>query len=240
MTLIDNRFGAGYKQLESANVSPEISRRCTTMSLETLLFFIPACFALNMAPGPNNLLSVANATRHGFWVASIAGAGRLLAFIGMIAISATGLAAVLQASLAGFYVIKLIGAAYLFYLAFQLWRAKPQGQEINNTHATASLFSLARQEFLVAAGNPKAILIFTAFLPQFIDIAEPATPQFFTLGTVFLFLEWLAIAAYACLGSHLRKWFVEPRSKQIFNRICASLLGAAGLGLLLARRSTAV
>ncbi|MEG0944838.1 MAG: LysE family transporter, partial [Angelakisella sp.] len=82
-----------------------------------MLFFIPACFALNMAPGPNNLLSVANATRYGFWVASIAGAGRLLAFIGMIAISATGLAAVLQASLAGFYAIKLIGAAYLFYLA---------------------------------------------------------------------------------------------------------------------------
>ncbi len=209
------------------------------MTLENLLVFIPACFALNMVPGPNNLLSVANASRHGFWAASIAGAGRLLAFIGMIAIAATGLAAVLQASLVFFYAIKLIGAAYLFYLAFQLWRARPMAQEANTHRAKRSLFALARQEFLVAAGNPKAILIFTAFLPQFVDIAAPATPQFFTLGTVFLGLEWFAIAAYACMGSHLRKWFAEPRKQQVFNRICASLLGISGLGLLVARRSTA-
>lgn len=209
------------------------------MSVETLLVFIPACFALNMAPGPNNLLSVANATRYGFWVATLAGAGRLLAFIGMIAIAAAGLAAVLPASLVAFYAIKLIGAAYLFYLAFQLWRAKSIEQEANSPRANQSLVALARQEFWVAAGNPKAILIFTAFLPQFVDIAEPATSQFFVLGAIFLVLEWVAIAAYACIGSHLRKWFSEPKRQQIFNRICASLLGAAGLGLLVARRTSA-
>lgn len=209
------------------------------MSVNTLLVFIPACFALNMAPGPNNLLSVANATRYGFWVASIAGVGRLLAFIGMIAIAATGLAAVLQASVVAFFAIKLIGAAYLFYLALKLWRAKSVEQNANVPIAKRNLFALARQEFLVAAGNPKAILIFTAFLPQFVDITESATPQFFTLGAIFLGLEWIAIAAYAFIGSHLRKWFMEPRRQQIFNRICASLLGAAGLGLLVARRSTA-
>jgi threonine/homoserine/homoserine lactone efflux protein len=209
------------------------------MTLEHLLVFIPACFALNMVPGPNNLLSVANAGRHGFWAASIAGTGRLLAFVGMIAIAATGLAAVLQASLVFFYAIKLIGAAYLFYLAFQLWRAKPNEHEAIAPKAQRSLFALARQEFLVAAGNPKAILIFTAFLPQFVDIAEPATPQFFTLGMVFLGLEWVAIAAYAGMGSHLRKWFLAPRRQQVFNRICAWLLGVCGLGLLVARRSAA-
>jgi threonine/homoserine/homoserine lactone efflux protein len=209
------------------------------MSFENLLIFIPACFALNMAPGPNNLLSVANATRYGFWISTVAGVGRLLAFVGMIAIAATGLAAVLQASLLAFYAIKLIGAAYLFYLAFQLWRAKTSEQEQERPRVAKSLFALSRQEFLVAAGNPKAILIFTAFLPQFVDISEAAVPQFFTLGAIFLGLEWLAIAAYACIGSHLRKWFSEPRRQKIFNRICASLLGAAGVGLLVARRSTA-
>lgn len=136
-----------------------------------------------------------------------------------------------------FYVIKFIGAAYLFYLAFQLWRAKT-GEEAKDTpRAMKSLFALARQEFLVAAGNPKAILIFTAFLPQFIDIAEPAAPQFFTLGVVFLSLEWIAIAVYAHIGIYLRRWFAEPKRRQVFNRICASLLGVAGIGLLIARRS---
>lgn len=62
------------------------------MSLENLLIFVPACFALNLAPGPNNLLSIANATRYGFWTSTVAGVGRLLAFTAMIAIAATGFA----------------------------------------------------------------------------------------------------------------------------------------------------
>jgi threonine/homoserine/homoserine lactone efflux protein len=209
------------------------------MSLEALLLFIPACFALNMAPGPNNLLSVSNATRYGFWVATVAGVGRLLAFIIMIAIAAAGLATVLQTSLFMFFAIKVVGAAYLFYLAYQLWRASPTTDgNLDSTLVKKSIPMLARQEFLVAAGNPKAILIFTAFLPQFVDLSQPAAPQFAVLGVLFLGLEWIAIAAYSFIGSHLRAWFSVPRRQLAFNRTCASLLGAAGIGLLTARRST--
>ena len=89
----------------------------------------------------------------------------------------------------------------------------------------------------MAAGNPKAILIFTAFLPQFIDATAPAMAQFAELGGWFLLLEWVAIAAYAAIGSHLRRWFAAPRRRQWFNRVCAALLGTAGVGLLAARRS---
>lgn len=80
------------------------------MLSEMLLLFVPACFALNMAPGPNNLLSVSNASRFGFTAACIAGVGRLVAFIGMIAIAASGLAVVLQTSALAFTVIKVAGA----------------------------------------------------------------------------------------------------------------------------------
>ncbi|HEX5737044.1 MAG TPA: LysE family translocator [Hydrogenophaga sp.] len=207
------------------------------MSYDTLLLFIPACFALNMAPGPNNLLSVSNATRHGFWTSCIAGAGRLVAFIGMIAIASAGLATVLQTSQFLFYAIKVVGAAYLFYLAYQLWSAEPSTNEAQTLSEKKSTFALAQQEFLVAAGNPKAILIFTAFLPQFIDISKPATPQFVVLGAIFLTLEWIAIAAYAYMGGHLRRWFSQPKRQRLFNRACGSLLGMAGIGLLAARRS---
>ena len=68
------------------------------MDLATLSLFLPACFALNMAPGPNNLLSVSNSTRYGYRTACLAGAGRLLAFAGMIALASAGLAVVLQTS----------------------------------------------------------------------------------------------------------------------------------------------
>lgn len=208
-----------------------------TVNLATLLLFIPACFALNMAPGPNNLLSLNNASRYGFGTSCLAGAGRLLAFAGMITLAAMGLAVVLHASELLFMGIKVAGALYLFYLAVQLWRAPVDGQAPGGAGGRG-LFRLGAQEFWVAAGNPKAILIFTAFLPQFVTVDGP-TPvgqQFFWLGAMFLLLEWLAIAIYAWLGSHLQRWFSEPRPRRLFNRGSALLLGCAGVGLLAARR----
>lgn len=206
------------------------------MDLATLSLFLPACFALNMAPGPNNLLSVSNATRYGYRRACVAGIGRLLAFAGMIALAAAGLAVVLQTSELLFYGIKIIGAGYLLYLAWQLWRANPAAEDAVTAPANG-LLALARQEFLVAAGNPKAILIFTAFLPQFVDPARAITPQFMLLGVLFLLLEWIAISAYAYMGLHMRRWFAEPRGKRIFNRCCAGLLSAAASVLLMAKRA---
>ncbi|VVO58293.1 Homoserine/homoserine lactone efflux protein [Pseudomonas fluorescens] len=206
------------------------------MDFATLSLFLPACFALNMAPGPNNLLSVSNSTRYGYRTACVAGIGRLLAFAGMIALASAGLAVVLQTSELLFYGIKILGAAYLFYLAWQLWRADP-GTQDSVAGAPVGMLKLARQEFLVAAGNPKAILIFTAFLPQFVDPSRAITPQFALLGAMFLMLEWIAIGAYAYMGLHMRRWFAQPRGKRIFNRCCAGLLSAAASVLLLARRA---
>ena len=205
------------------------------MELSTITLFVPACLALNMAPGPNNLLSMSNATRYGFRQSCAAGIGRLIAFAGMLCLASAGLAVVLQTSALLFTAIKVLGAAYLFYLALQLWSAQP-GAEEAATSERSSLPGLARQEFLVAAGNPKAILIFTAFLPQFVNAAEPTAPQFAVLGALFLLLELIALAAYAWMGVHMRRWFAQPRGKRIFNRSCALLLAGAGAGLLAARR----
>lgn len=206
------------------------------MNISTLLIFIPACFALNMAPGPNNLLSVNNATHYGFWASCLAGAGRLIAFAAMIALAAAGLTVVLETSEVVFLGIKLLGAVYLFYLAFKLWTAKIQNQE-SNSAKPRNLVNLAKQEFLIAAGNPKAILIFTAFLPQFIDPAYDVAPQFAMLGSLFLVLELIALAGYALIGLHLRRWFNNPKGKRLFNRICAVLLSGAASILLATRRA---
>lgn len=207
------------------------------MELYTLLLFIPACFALNMAPGPNNLLSMANAKRHGYRIACLAGLGRLMAFVVMIGLAASGLAVVLYTSERLFLVIKVLGALYLFWLAFMLWNASEEDSvEGEGKHRDVPLLQLARQEFLVAAGNPKAILIFTAFLPQFVDPAGNVTVQFTMLGALFLALEWIAIAGYAFVGLNLRQWFSRPGRKRVFNRACAGLLTAAGVGMLSSRQ----
>lgn len=208
------------------------------MDLSLLALFVPACFALNMAPGPNNLLSLNNASRCGLRIACVAGIGRLLAFAGMIVLAAMGLAVVLHTSEYLFLTIKLLGAAYLFYIAWQLWRS-PVAVTVQSAERQAGTLRLARQEFLVAAGNPKAILIFTAFLPQFVQVASPmpVSEQFVWLGGLFLLLEWAAIAIYAWLGAYLQRWFNQPGPRRVFNRVSASLLGCAGLGLLAARRA---
>ncbi|MCU1732270.1 MULTISPECIES: LysE family translocator [unclassified Pseudomonas] len=207
------------------------------MDLATLALFIPACFALNMAPGPNNLLSLNNASRYGLRTACAAGVGRLFAFAGMIVLAALGLAVLLHTSEYLFLAIKVLGAFYLFYIAWQLWRA-PVGQSGPVGERNGGVMRLARQEFFVAAGNPKAILIFTAFLPQFvvIDSPVPVSEQLLWLGVMFLMLEWLAIGIYAWLGAYLQRWFNQPGPRRVFNRVSAGLLGCAGLGLLAARR----
>ncbi len=207
------------------------------MDASTLALFVPACFALNMAPGPNNLLSVSNASRYGFRRSCLAGAGRLVAFAGMIALASAGLAAVLHASELLFYGIKTAGAIYLFYLAWQLWRARPGEGASAGAAPAAGWWQLARQEFFVASGNPKAILIFTAFLPQFVDPAGPVGTQFLVLGVLFLLLEVVALAAYAWMGARMQKWFTHPRGNWVYTRTCAGLWAGAGMGLLLSRRA---
>ena len=188
-----------------------------------------------MAPGPNNLLSMSNAKRYGFQVACLAGLGRIVAFVIMIVLAASGLTSILYASEYLFLVIKVLGAFYLFWLAYQLWVADPEDDAID-TSGRLSLLGLAKQEFFLAVGNPKAILIFTAFLPQFVDPAQSVGGQFFVLGVIFLSLEWAAIGGYAYFGMYLRHWFSRPEMKRIFNRSCSGLLASAGFGLLITRQ----
>ncbi|MDO6527478.1 LysE family translocator [Motilimonas sp. 1_MG-2023] len=204
------------------------------MEIWKLLFFIPACFALNMTPGPNNLLSMNNARCYGFKSAWIAGLGRIAAFAVMITLAASGLAVVLYASEMLFFIIKVLGVAYLFWIAFNLWCS--EASPISEIERSRNLLGLAKQEFLLAAGNPKAILIFTAFLPQFVDVAANANEQFFVLGLTFLLLEVAAISLYALFGIYLRQWFKKPQMAQRFNRVCATLLAVSGINLLLSRQ----
>ncbi len=203
------------------------------MDLLNLLVFIPACFALNMAPGPNNLLAMNNAKCYGVSIALIASLGRIIAFSLMIALAASGLAAVLYASESIFLAIKIIGAGYLLWIAIQLWQTT--SMPTTEQHSSNNYLILARQEFALAAGNPKAILIFTAFLPQFIEPSTNINSQFLQLGGIFLLLELIAITIYGLFGRYLRHCFNQPQTAKLFNRGCASFLGLSGANLLLTK-----
>ncbi|MDH4442242.1 MAG: LysE family translocator [Rhizobium sp.] len=194
------------------------------MTLETLLLFIPACFALNMAFGPNNLLSVSVGAQYGLGAAVLSAAGRLAAFIVMIGISACGLGAILAASEIAFTVMKTLGAAYLLWIGFRLMRGKIEPPSPHLSARSEDLLELARREFLVAAGNPKAVLIFTAFFPQFVA-ADEYWVSFATLGGVFLALELVAVAVYGYAGTKMRRLTTNPNAFRWFNR-------ASGIGMV--------
>lgn len=187
-----------------------------------------------MAPGPNNLLAMNNARCYGLKSALIAGFGRIAAFSVMIALSASGLAVVLYASETLFLTIKVVGATYLLWIAFNLWRS--EDSPVAELEDTRNRIDLAKQEFLLAAGNPKAILIFTAFLPQFIDVSTSINEQFLILGVTFLVLELGAISTYAMFGIYLRQWFTNPKMAQRFNKGCATFLAMSGASLLFSRQ----
>lgn len=163
------------------------------------VIFIPACFALNLAFGPNNLLAMNHGAKVNVAFAQKAAFGRLFVFVPMIAVSALGLGVVLTASAALFGLVKLVGAAYLIWLGISLWR-NAQTIEAEMINGTALSLSRAfRSEALVALSNPKAILIFAAFFPQFVD-PSAFWQSYAMLGLAFLVMEAVAILAYAFAG----------------------------------------
>jgi threonine/homoserine/homoserine lactone efflux protein len=205
------------------------------MPLETFLIFAPACFAINMAFGPNNLLSLTNAARSGVVPAILAAAGRIVSFAIMIAIAGIGLGAVLAASQAVFTVVKWAGAAYLVWIGINLIRA---GAPILRDDPMAPQLSLRRltlQELWVAAGNPKAILVFTAFFPQFVDPQSYAL-SFTILGLTFLVFEIFAIVVYSFIGARLGRYIRDGRTLKWFNRTSGALMIGFGVALMFVRR----
>ncbi len=206
------------------------------MTFQGYWLFVPACFAINMAFGPNNVLSLSNGAREGVRISVAAAIGRLVAFAAMIAIAGIGLGALLLASQALFTALKLAGAAYLVWIGIKLIRSNPAdlarvAADADEGAARGKLRRLAKQEFLVAAGNPKAILVFTAFFPQFVDRAHYAA-SFALLGATFLVFELVAIAIYALLGARLGTMTAGAQRLRWFNRVSGSLM--IGFGLLLA------
>ncbi|WEX10422.1 LysE family translocator [Chelativorans sp. AA-79] len=195
--------------------------------------FLPACFALNCAPGPNNLLAFSNGARLGFLPAMVGGLGRMPAFALLILITVVGLGAVLATSAIAFTIIKIVGAIYLVYVGIQFWRkaralAEAQSQDL-------ALKTLMRRDFLIAISNPKAIAVFTAFFPQFIDASAPAWRQLAAMGGVFLLLEIAAVLLYVLAGTLLGKALTSGRVFVNLNRLVGGVLVASGVSMALSR-----
>lgn len=197
------------------------------MSLTHWLAFLVASNLLLALPGPTVLVVVSYALGHGRRPAAAVVAGVTLGDLTAMTCSMLGLGAILAASAFVFTGLRWLGGLYLIYLGFKLWRAP-----IVTPDAPAPDLSLKRifaHAYAVSALNPKSIVFFIAFVPQFIDTARPFAPQVAILEATFVILAGLNASLYGWLASKAREKLKNPRVQRAVNRTGGSALMGAGV-----------
>jgi threonine/homoserine/homoserine lactone efflux protein len=199
------------------------------VSVTVWLAFTTASAVLLAIPGPTVLLVVSYALGHGRRSAMTTVAGVALGDFTAMTASILGLGVLLATSAAIFTALKWVGAAYLIYLGVKLWSA-PVAHDITvpNVLAVRRLRMLLHA-YVVTALNPKSIVFFVAFLPQFLDASQPFLPQIIVMEGTFLALATLNATLYALLASAARRTVRRPSLQRALNRIGGSLLIGAGI-----------
>ena len=173
------------------------------MSLDLYLGFVLACVVLIVIPGPNVALIVANSVAHGARFGLLTVAGTSSAVVVHLALTVLGASVVLNFLAASFDWLRWLGAAYLVWLGIAAWRAPAVDLGRVGPQARSARLIFARG-FLVGLTNPKTLLFYGAFLPQFITPGPSAARQLLLLAVTFLVVAVLLDSVWALLAGRLR------------------------------------
>jgi threonine/homoserine/homoserine lactone efflux protein len=206
------------------------------MSLQLWLAFVAASAVLLIIPGPTILTVISYSMAHGRRANVPLVAAVALGDSTALVVSLLGLGALLSASAFWFTVVKLAGGLYLLFLGIKLLRAGISPAELAVPRAPGSRWKLFANTYLVTALNPKGIIFFVAFLPQFISPAASVTAQLWVLAITFVTMATANATLYAVFAGSARKLLASPRAQRSFNIAGGSLLSAAGVWALLAKR----
>jgi homoserine/homoserine lactone efflux protein len=196
------------------------------VELSTWTLYALAAVGLSLTPGPNGLLALTHGALYGSRRTLATIFGGLTGFALVIAASLFGIGAILAANAELLTWLKWIGGAYLVFLGIQIWRSEPIGNAPAKP-SSGSARSLYSQGLLSAVSNPKGILFFVAFLPQFVDPNRSLWVQFLIMAGTFLFVEFfyeVAVAAFANKVQPLLK-----RAGKNFNRFFGGVFGVLGV-----------
>jgi threonine/homoserine/homoserine lactone efflux protein len=202
------------------------------MSLQIYLAFVAACIGLALLPGPIVTLVIANGLRHGTRAALTNIAGVQAALTIVIGILAIGLTSLMATMGYWFDWVRLAGAAYLVWLGIRLIRQPAEGMETEAPPPPRGGFFL--QGFLVALSNPKLLVFFGAFIPQFVDMSQDHLSQVALLGVTFMVVAGLTDAAYALLAGRVRTFFSARRTRAL-SRVSGGFMIGGGIWLALTR-----
>ncbi len=206
------------------------------MTIESWLAFVAASMLVLVIPGPTLLTVISYSVAHGARARWPLIAGVALGDTTALVVSLLGLGALLAASATAFAVVKGIGGLYLLWLGIRMLRAGVVRAEFADAPAPASRWRMFANTWLVTALNPKGIIFFVAFLPQFLRPGAPVAPQLWMLALTFVVLAALNAAGYALFAGAARRLLSSGAALRRFNLAGGSLLSAAGIWALLARR----
>jgi threonine/homoserine/homoserine lactone efflux protein len=206
------------------------------MSIELWLAFVAASAVMLIIPGPTILTVISYSMAHGRRANIPLVAAVALGDSTALAVSLLGLGALLATSAFWFTLVKGAGGLYLLYLGIKLLRAGISPAEIAAPAAPGSRWRLFANTYLVTALNPKGIVFFVAFLPQFIRPGAGVTQQLWVLAATFVAMAALNATLYAVFAGSARRLLASPRAQRRFNIAGGSLLCGAGVWALMARR----
>ena len=205
------------------------------MPVELYLAYILACFILSIVPGPNVTVIVANSMAHGTKAGLLTVAGTQLGVGVVLVILLAGLTSFIETMAIWFDWVKFAGAAYLVWLGIKLWRSDGHLGNAEVTKPPPRGFFW--QGFIVLLGNPKMLLFFGAFIPQFLDPNGDAFFQIIFLGGTFMAVTTTFDSAYALLAGRAGAMLSRKRVR-LMERISGSFLIGGGIWLALVRRDT--
>lgn len=195
--------------------------------------FVAATALLMLIPGPNVALIVANSVARGTRIGLLTVLGTSCAMVPQLVLTLLGMSTVLGVLANWFEWLRWIGVAYLVYLGVKQWRAQPIDiPAISAVQQPAR--SVFARGFFVSLTNPKTLLFYSAFFPQFVNPERDASAQLVVLSATFLALALMLDSTWAVLAGRARP-FLVMRAK-LRNRVSGALLIGAGLGLALARK----
>lgn len=207
---------------------------------ETLLAFAIVTVGIQLVPGPSNLFLLGHGIGHGRRSALAAAAGQEAASALRVFLMAVGLSALLAASAFAFNTIRWAGVAYLVYLGVQAFRAGPTTETPTEAARQVSLSRSVSKGLLVGLGNPKMVIFFVAFFPQFIDPARGSEAgQILVLGSVFWMIGAVWDLVLACASGSLGSWMRDrPRIRAAQPRFeGVTYFGLAGWSALTGSRT---
>ena len=203
--------------------------------MTTLVAYLGACFILAIVPGPTVTVIIANALARGTLAGLSIIAGTQLGLVTMILVVASGMQALVAFMAFAFDWIKLLGAAYLIWLGYKMLRSSG---DLGSAEALKDrrYRDLVLEGFLVIWANPKALIFFGAFLPQFVSLEAPTFPQIVVLGLFFMLVAGSTDSIYAIVAGQARGLLTKARVRLV-SRISGVVLMCGGIWLALLRKS---